>query len=242
MPGPPLDAIVERAQQDARCLRDGGADGVVLENFGDSPFLKQDVAPITIACMTRIALAVRQAAPELVLGINVLRNDARAALSIAAAAGAQFVRVNVHIGAMVTDQGVIEGSARETLALRQQLGIDTRIAADVLVKHAAPLGPVRLADVARDTFYRGHADALILTGRGTGQPTSPEDVATVRRAVPGAPLWVGSGLTPSALAAYDIDGAIVGTWLHEDGDLAAPLSLTRVRELRTALDALEPDR
>jgi hypothetical protein len=172
----------------------------------------------------------------------VLRNDALAAIGIAAAVGARFVRINVHVGAMVTDQGVIEGEARRTLLERNRLGPDAagvRIVADVLVKHAVPLGAWDLATAARDTAGRGGADVLVVTGAGTGRPTDPRDLATVRAAAPGVPVWVGSGATPETLGAFGpLDGAIVGTWLHRDQDLSAPVDATRVRQIREALAPL----
>jgi membrane complex biogenesis BtpA family protein len=194
------------------------------------------VAPATVAAMTLAARAVRQAAPGLRLGVNVLRNDARAAVGIAAAVGAAFVRINVHVGAMVTDQGVIEGRARDTLLERARLAADVRIVADVLVKHAVPLGPWSLEDAARDTAHRGLADVLVVTGSGTGRPTDPSHLARVRAAVPDVPVWVGSGLDPDGVAAMGpLDGAIVGTWLHRDADLDAPLDVARVRAMVEAL-------
>jgi uncharacterized protein len=233
---PGLDAVLARAVADARALADGGADAVIVENLGDAPFDAGPVAPATVAAMTRAAHAVRLAAPQLHLGVNVLRNDARAAVGIAAAVGASFVRINVHVGAMVTDQGVVEGRARETLLERARLGADLRIVADVLVKHAVPLGPWSLEDAARDTAHRGLADVLVVTGAGTGRPTDPSHVARVRHAVPEVPVWVGSGLDPSGVATSGpFDGAIVGTWLHRDGDLDAPLDVDRVRGMAEAL-------
>lgn len=186
--------------------------------------------------MTLAAAAVHDAAPGLALGINVLRNDAAAALGIAAAVGASFIRVNVHIGAMVTDQGVIQGEARRTLLDRRRLDADPiRVAADVRVKHAAPLGDWPLDVAARDTFHRGHAEVLIVSGTGTGAATNPSDVAVVKAAVPSAELWLGSGLTPDNADQYSAaDGAVVGTWLHADADLRRPLDPRRVAAMRAA--------
>lgn len=232
---PGLDEVCARAEADAHTLREGGADGLILENFGDVPFAAGRVPPFTVAAMTRLALAVRTSAPGLHLGINVLRNDALAALSVAAAAGAAFIRVNVHTGAMVTDQGLVQGDAQATLLERNRLGARVGVAADVLVKHAVPLGAVSLEDAARDTYHRGLADVLIVTGTGTGQPTAPEHVARVRRAVPEAQVWVGSGATPQTAASLAADGYIVGTWLHRTGDLSQPLDPERVRQMRNAL-------
>ncbi|MEZ4241897.1 MAG: BtpA/SgcQ family protein [Myxococcota bacterium] len=237
-PSPGLPAVLERAAADARALAAGGADAIIVENLGDAPFARTDVGPATVAMMTRAADAVRQAAPGCELGINVLRNDALAAVGIAAAVGAGFVRINVHVGAMVTDQGVVEGDARATLLERNRLGAPVRIVADVLVKHAAPLGAWSLVDAARDTAERGGADVLVVTGSGTGRPTDPADLRAVQQAVPGVPVWVGSGLVPAEVPRFaPLQGAIVGTWLHRDADLAAPVDPERVRAVRAALDA-----
>lgn len=241
LPGGPrpsggLATVLQRAVADAQALAQGGADGVIVENLGDAPFAADQVDPYTIAAMTRAVHAVAEAAPTLEVGVNVLRNDAAAALSIAAATGAAFVRINVHTGAMVTDQGLIQGRARETLLLRRRLGAQIQIVADVLVKHASPLGATTLEDAARDTALRGLADVLVVTGSGTGQPTDPDDLQRVRRAAPGTPVWVGSGLTPQTAQHFaPLDGAIVGTWLHEDGALDRPLDPARIEAMRAAL-------
>lgn len=238
-PGPGLDAVLARAAHDARVLAAGGADAVIVENLGDAPFAAEQVEPVTVAAMTRAVLAVREAAPHLAVGVNVLRNDALAAIGVAVVTGAAFVRVNVLAGAMVTDQGLVQGRAREVALLRTRLGGGVRVVADVLVKHAVPLGPTPLDDAARDTFLRAGADALVVSGTGTGRPTAAVDVATVRRAVPDAPVWIGSGLTPDTAAGLaPFDAAIVGTWLHADAALHAPLDVARVRAVREALDRL----
>jgi len=241
LPGAPmgnagLSKVLERAVADAEALVEGGCDGLVVENFGDSPFAKGSVEPITVAAMTRVALAVREAAPHVALGINVLRNDGVSALSIAAAVGAQFVRVNVLSGAMVTDQGVIEGCARELLMARSRFGGDVQIMADVIVKHAQPLGGGTLEQAAADTWSRGGADALVLTGDGTGLPTQVDHLERAREMAPGAPIWAGSGVTPENAAAMArcVDGAIVGTWLHQEGRIGRPIDLARVKVLRAA--------
>src|SRR5262245_47872205 len=95
LPGAPLfegslDAVIEAAIVDAKALTDGGCDGLVFENFGDRPFHKHAGAE-TIAAMTRVIAEVK---PKLPFGVNVLRNDARAAIAVGAATGADFIRIN----------------------------------------------------------------------------------------------------------------------------------------------------
>lgn len=238
-PSPGLDSVIRTALRDAEALAEGGAQGLIVENLGDAPF-EPLVEPHVCAMLGVIAhQVVQRFGDALVVGVNALRNDAASALGAAAAAQAGFVRINVHTGAMVTDQGLIQGQARQTLLYRQRLAPSLGIAADVMVKHAAPLGVgTDLAQSAADCFHRGGADALIVSGSGTGQPTSPQDLQVVRQAVPDAPLWIGSGFSLETAASLrpHCTGAIVGTALHQDGKLAAPLDVQRVRDIRSALD------
>jgi len=236
---PGLAAVEARAVADARALQEGGVRHAILENMGDAPFTGGRVGPEVVAAMTRIALAVRAAAPHLDLGINVLRNDGLAALSIAAAVGASFVRVNVLSGASWTDQGLIQGTARDLLLLRRRLAMDgggpIRIAADICVKHGVPAGESNPVQAARDTAGRGGADVLIVTGAATGASTDLTGLEQVRAAAR-VPVWVGSGVTleTAAATARVADGAIVGTALHADARIDQPLCVDRVRAMVAA--------
>lgn len=242
LPGSPrsalsLAAIIAAGVRDALALADGGVDGVIIENYHDVPFRAGPVDAHTVAAMTVAACAIRSAI-EVPIGINVLRNDAGAALGIAVASGATFIRVNVHTGAMLTDQGIITGRADETLRLRRQLGAEQiAIFADVLVKHAVTLGPVTLENATRDAVERGLADAVIVTGSATGEATLAEDVQRVA-AVAGVPVYVGSGVSATNISEVvpPATGVIVGTWLKRDGMVANPVDVERVRQLRAAFD------
>lgn len=210
---------------------------MIVENFGDVPFTKDRVPAETVAAMAIVGQAIGEAI-ELPMGFNVLRNDPLSALALCATCGGDFIRVNVHAGAMLTDQGLIEGSAFQTLRRRRELGLDhVQILADVLVKHAVPVGNLALADSARDTLERGLADALIVSGVGTGHPTAAEDVAVVRKACPGATILLGSGVSASNVAKYQpaADGFIVGSSLKRNGRVDQAVDVRRVRQLAKAI-------
>ncbi|MCK6572930.1 BtpA/SgcQ family protein [Myxococcota bacterium] len=235
LPGAPaysgdLDLVVSRAVADALVLAEAGFDALMVENFHDTPFFKTDLPPETVAALTRCALEVRRAVPALPLGINALRNDGVAALAIAVATGAAFIRVNVLTGAMVTDQGLVEGCAADLLRRRAALGSRVAVLADVLVKHAAPLGALDLTQSAQDMVHRGGAQALVVSGTGTGAPTDPDRVRTLRRAVPETPVVIGSGTTAENLRTLAADAYIVGTSLK----VAGRVDLDRARAVVAA--------
>jgi membrane complex biogenesis BtpA family protein len=243
LPGAPrwagdLAKVVTAAVADARAYVRGGADAVCIENFGDVPFTRGTVGPETVAAMAVAGRAVREAV-RLPLGFNVLRNDARAALALCAACGGNFIRVNVLTGAMVTDQGVIEGDAYAVARYRQAICPSALIFADVQVKHAVPLGELPIAIAARDTVERGLADALIVSGTGTGVATNPSDVAQVRAACPGTPVLLGSGVTAANAGDYlrAADAVIVGSSVKRSGRVANPVDPARVAALRRAMQA-----
>jgi membrane complex biogenesis BtpA family protein len=245
LPGSPRfagdrDLIYNRAVYDAEALEAGGVDGVVVENFGDAPFYPDDVPKHVVAEMTTAVSAVVDAV-DLPVGVNVLRNDAEAALSVAAATGADFVRVNVHTGARVTDQGVVEGDAHETMRLRDRLDADVRVLADVDVKHSAPLGGEGFdPEVVAETVERGLADGVVVSGTGTGHAVDTDRLAAVAKRSAdldvGAPVFVGSGVTVETVGElFDVaDGAIVGTALKRSGRTTNPVDEARVRELVAA--------
>ncbi|MDB4943375.1 MAG: photosystem biosis protein BtpA, partial [Labilithrix sp.] len=238
-PGSTLSAeeCARAAGADARVLAEAGYDAIIVENFGDAPFFASRVPPITVAAMTACAVAVRAGAPKVPLGINVLRNDGHAAVAIAAATGASFVRINVHIGARVTDQGIVEGDAARTLRLRRELGVPSlAIWADVDVKHSSPLGPPRpLAQEVQDLTKRGMADVVLVTGEGTGKAVDLEKLAAVKRAA-GKPVLVASGATLATLEALaqHADGIVVGSALREGGVAGGPIDARLARELAAA--------
>ncbi len=245
LPGAPLyqgdfDAVLDAARVDAKALVEGGCDAIIVENFGDVPFFPRAVPAETVASMTRAVALVVELAGQRPVGVNVLRNDARAALGICAATAASFVRVNVHTSAAITDQGLIEGDAAVTVRERARLCPGVAMLADIHVKHASPLGSETPAEAASDVLSRGLADAVIVTGSGTGRSPSREVLAHVRRHVSRHPLLIGSGLTEANAARMleAADGAIVGSWFKNDGVLSEPVDVERVRRLRELFDSL----
>jgi hypothetical protein len=242
LPGSPryrgdLPSIVAAAVSDAAALIGAGFDAVMVENFGDAPFFADDAPKTTIAAMTRAVTAV--AALGAPTGVNVLRNDSLGALAVAAGSGASFIRVNVLSGTMHTDQGTITGKAAELSRLRAVVAPDVAVFADVFVKHATPPPGLSIDRAAADLWERAGADAIVVSGPGTGQAVDRSHLERVAAAAPGAPLYVGSGA--DAASARDLlaicTGLIVGTAIKVGGITAAPIDPERARALVAAAGA-----
>ena len=221
LPGSPeyvsLEEVVDKALRDARAIEEGGADALIVENYGDRPFLKE-VGKEVVACMTAIASEIRREI-SIGLGINVLRNDAVAALAIAKAVNADFVRVNQLFFSSLSPEGVLEGNAAEIMRYRRQIDCDAMVFADIMVKHAIHFA--RIEDYCLNA-ERSLADALIVTGKATGREVNVEDLKLVKREV-GMPVLAGSGVNAENVGRIlkHCDGVIVGSYIKRGGRVDA---------------------
>ena len=230
-----LEEVLLRAEQEAMALTSGGVDGIIFENFFDAPFARGSVDVSTACAMTMCGKRIVDSC-DIPVGVNVLRNDVISALGVASACGAQFVRVNVLSGAMLTDQGIIQGDARTVMNYRRQLqAVDKiKIFADVMVKHAYPLSAdLDIAQVALETVERARADGVIVSGIGTGSAPDLKDLKAVKEAAPDSPLFIGSGATRDNVGQFleFADGIIVGTSIKRKGEVRNPVDVDRVRIL-----------
>lgn len=236
LPGAPafdgnLNAVIDRAVQDATTLAEGGVDALLVENFHDYPFYPMTVEPETVAAAAVVAREVSRQT-DLPLGINILRNSWQASLGVAAAVGAQFIRLNILTDAAVTDQGIINSEAHLVARYKKHIGGEHILTlADLLTKHARPIVERPVGVIAEDMLNRGGADAIILAGDNTAMPPSLERLRQVKDAMPDAPVILGSGMTAKHAATYAevADGAVFGYGSKPDHnmDLHASGELTR---------------
>jgi hypothetical protein len=227
--GGSLKAVIDRAEREAAALASGGVDGIIVENFFDAPFTKNQVDPAVVSAITVVVQRIQNLVTQ-PIGLNVLRNDAKSAMAIASCVHAQFIRVNVLTGVMATDQGLIEGEAHQLLRYRRELGSDVKILADVLVKHARPLSSPNLTVAVKDTIERGLADAVILSGWATGSPPNLEDLELASAAADGTPVFIGSGASVDNIATLmqAADGVIVSSSLKRQGRIEQTIDPNRV--------------
>jgi len=243
LPGTPrstasVRTLTATACDEAVLLADVGFDAIMLENMHDVPYLRRTVGPEIVASMTAIARAVREAV-DLPLGVQILAGANHAALAVAHAVEASFVRTEGFVFASVADEGLIDDAdAGPLLRFRRQIGAeDVMIFADVQKKHSAHAitADIDIAAMTHAADFFG-ADGIIITGPVTGQPIRVDDLGTARVST-AKPLLVGSGVTPDsadALLAY-ADGLIVGSWYKRDGVWSNPPDPQRARDIVRAV-------
>ncbi len=238
MPGAPgytgygMQAIIDHAKADTEALLAGGCDGVIVENMWDIPFRAgAHIPPESIAAHAVVAAAVR-AECHLPMGINLVHNGGVALLAIAIAARAEFIRVCMFTGAGVWDAGSFdEGCAADLMRRRKELHAeDIKIIADVDKKHSVRFPGIDLATHIEWTRFFG-ADALIISGRMTGDAPDLGKVREAKALAGDRPIVIGSGADERNIGAFMTvaDGVIVGSSIKRDGQIAEPVDANRVR-------------
>jgi len=248
LPGSPrwagdIGAVEHQAVDEARALAAAGFTAIVLENMHDRPYLPRAAGAPAVAALARVATAVRAAVPGLPMGVQLLAGDNEGALSIALAAGLDFIRVEGFVFGHVADEGWLQSDAGTLLRLRRALGAEqVAILADIKKKHSAHAvtADVSLAETA-DAARFFLADGVIVTGTSTGKAASPRDTVEAASGAGPLPVWVGSGTTPDNMREHPrVAGFIVGSYIKQGGHWDAPLDLDRCRALAAAFNALPP--
>lgn len=217
--GQALAQLAEIAVEDGRVLAEAGFDALLLQNSLDRP-TRTRVDAASVAQMTAIAVQVR-AACSLPLGINLHKNDGPSAMAVAAAVGAEFVRVKVHTGAVLSAEGLVTGCAPETLALRRRLDAQVEVWADVHELTSRPLAGDDFRAAAIDAADFGAADVLIVTRPTVAEAC--ERIAELRSVLPAVPLVIGGGVDAQTvdMALACSEGVIVGRSLKDDARIGA---------------------
>jgi len=234
-----VDSCVDRAIAETEAYVQGGVDGIIVENMHDFPCVhEREMGPEISAFMTRIGRAVKRRAGRLPVGLHVLFQANRTALAAALASGCDFVRAEGWTHAHVSDKGVAEASAGDTIRYRHRIGANhLPIFTDIRKKHASHAWT---SDLGIDDIAFGMAlhrsDAVIVTGRHTGDAPTVDDLVAVREATD-LPVLIGSGVTVHNVDAYAAvaDGFIVGSAMKENGQWDAPVSEERVQAMVEAV-------
>jgi uncharacterized protein len=231
--GSQIGDVLTEALSEADVLAAHGVDALMVQNLGDIPSdLRATMAQA--AWMTRIVDEVRRRTGR-PTGVNMLENDAEAMIAVASAAQADFVRIKIYVGAMVTPFGVESAQAFAAIRARTAWRADAvAILADVHDRTGNPLVADTLEDDLDAAVRLGAADALVLTGK-TYQGTQTL-VATARRVVGETPILVGGGVNANNVRDVQAfaDGVIVSSSLKGTGTAFGMFDAAKVQEFMAA--------
>lgn len=212
---PGLPETLHNALADLRAFEQGGVDGFIFENNYDNPHTTL-AAPGTLASMALVGQVLRKAT-KLPLGVNVLWNDFKAALTLAKLLDLQFIRVPVFVDSVKTQHGVVEATPQKVIQTRKSLEAEhVALFTDIQVKHAEMLSRRTLVQSAKLAIKNG-TDAVIVTGEWTGKAPNMEQLAALRAEISSFPLLVGSGLNDqnAPLLFRHANGGIISTSLKQ---------------------------
>ncbi len=224
-----MKAIVEAGRRDLAALQEGGVDAVMFSNEFSRPYLTR-VEPVTVAGMARV---IGELLPEIRVpfGVDVLW-DPSAALDLAAAVGAKFVR-EVFTGAYASDFGVWDTNCGAVVRHQHAIGAeDVRLLFNIYPEAATYLANRPIVDTARSTVFNTLPDGICVSGISAGAETDREVLTVVKRAIPDTPVFANTGVrldTVETILSL-VDGAIVGTYFKAGGDTWNPVEPKRVRE------------
>ncbi len=212
---PGFEIAQENALRDLKAFEQGGVDAIIFENNYDIPHT-EFVGPEIGASMLLLGEEIKKAT-TLPIGISVLWNDYKTALSIAKVLDLQFIRVPVFVDTVKTSYGVIEGNFEEIIKFRKQIQAEhVALFTDIHVKHAEILSSYTIIESAQLAIKEG-SDGLIITGKWTGDAPDLAEIKEVRASVADFPIICGSGVDSKnihKLFQY-ASGGIVSTSLKE---------------------------
>jgi predicted TIM-barrel enzyme len=196
----------------------------------------------TVARMAALVRLVKAAHPSLTLGVILQAHDALAPIAVAAAAGADFVRLKVFAGEAMTAEGPKAALGVAAAQYRDALGRpDIGLLADVQDRTSLPLGGVPADRAAAWTESLG-ADALVITGDNFADTLSR--IAGARKAGARAPILIGGGIDEENVgeALRHAAGAIVSRSLMRPAAAPGPVrwDVDRARRLMERAAAAAP--
>ncbi|EAR51930.1 hypothetical protein OG2516_12934 [Oceanicola granulosus HTCC2516] len=234
--GAPVGEVLEAALEEARVLADNGIDGLMVQNLGDIPVAHAATAA-QVAWMTRATVEIGRIA-ACPVGLNMLENDVDAMFAVASAAGADFVRIKVFVGAMVTPFGLEQGRAHAAARARRGCGGgDIAILADVHDRTGTPLATSGFEEDLDFALRLGGADAVVVTGKS--HAATLDMAARARAAHPAAHVLLGGGVTAENFeeTMENASGAIVSSSMKDSGSAVGRFVPERVEAFMAAARA-----
>ena len=128
MPGTPfykdgnVELMLEKAIKDAKALKNGGADGGLLQSVDVIYGAEDDTDYARVATLSMIGARVRDAVgPDFKLGVQLMWNCITPSLAVAKAVGADFTRCSALVGSTDSIYGKVEANPLKVMEYRKKI-------------------------------------------------------------------------------------------------------------------------
>ena len=128
MPGTPLyeegniEKMLEKAIKDCKALKNGGADGGLLQSVDVIYPNTDDTDYARVATLSMIAARVRdEVGPDFKIGVQLMWNCITPSLAVAKATGADFTRCSALVGSTESAFGKIEANPLKVMEYRNKI-------------------------------------------------------------------------------------------------------------------------
>ena len=233
LPGSPLfdpdlglDGIIKNAHNDLTALQTAGVDAIMFGNENDRPYeFEVDTASTATAAFVIGKLKNDINIP---FGVNMLW-DPMSSIALGAATGAHFVR-EIFTGSYASDMGHWNPNAGKAMRYRDRLGrADMLMLYNISAEFAHSLDGRKLSDQARSVAFSSIPDAILVSGKITGEAASMSDLRSVKEVLPNIPVLANTGVKQETLEEVlkISDGCIVGSSLKFNGDTWQPVDPKR---------------
>lgn len=233
---PGYEYIKEKMLKEAAILEKAGFDAIIIENNYDTPHTEK-ITPPAAAMFASLAKELEKNI-SIPFGLDILWNDFETSLSICASTKASFFRVPAFVDTVKTSYGIMPARAKEVIQLRKQLGLENiAIFADIQVKHSEMVDKNKTLTQSTQEAIAAGADAIIVTGKWTGDAPQTSDLAEARTASKDFPIIIGSGSTAENLVTLlqYADGIIVGTAIKE-GEISSKEKEINLKPFNYSID------
>ena len=220
----PQDKL-ERAKREAAIYFENGVDAVIAEDYFGNYHDVENVLKF-----------LQNEYPEKCYGVNILNNFHRS-YELAAMYGASFMQVDSLAGHLPPYLDIAYGKMIEAYRFLGKVAV----IGGVRFKYQ----PVLSGRTLEEDMALGvtRADAIVVTGEGTGMQTSSEKISAFRQLTKNSPLIVGAGMTPDTVKEKlsVADGAIVGSYFKDTYKDTGDVDPTHVKEFMEIVFQLRQD-
>ncbi len=231
-----MPAIVEWVKRDVEILEDAGVDAILFCNEDDRPYMLR-VGDEIVAAMARVVTECRP--QNLPFGVDLMW-DPKAAMAVAKATGARFIR-EVVTGTYESDMGLWSPDVAELLRFRRMIDAgDVLVFVNITPEFASSLGSRSVAMRARSTAVSSLADAILIAGPMAGAEPDLSWVQEAKQAVADdLPVFLNTGARTDNIASFlkVADGVIVGSTLKVDGQTWNAVDRKRAKDFVAAVNA-----